>query len=149
MASAPVGDYLVSVTGEQVAFGPQPFGLVAQGAMSTPSFYVYPWYDGTDAGVPGLAGGHDPLVNRKSAPAVVSVGAALQGSYMIPAGGQVTQLYGAVSGGPLVVESVSGMPLVISQRIFWNGSFESDAPWPELPSPASMCFRGTTRARPA
>ena len=85
------------------------------------SDYYLSWYDEVSAGMRSwiLIGNQGSV----STTAQVFIGGALRGSFSIPPGGRVTPEFPGVLAGPVRVVSTNGQPLIVSERVTYNGSF--------------------------
>jgi hypothetical protein len=54
----------------------------------------------------------------------------LMGTYRIPSGGRVTPQYPGVMDGPVRVVSRNGVPIFVSQRVHYGGSFNEVMGYP-------------------
>ncbi len=85
-----------------------------------PSYY-FTWYDESTPGMFDWI-----LVDNTSTTAAVAeifIGGQLKGTYQIAPGERVTPQFPGVMNGPVQVLSAGGQPLLVSQRVIFNGGF--------------------------
>ncbi|MEM3036413.1 MAG: hypothetical protein QXS18_06395, partial [Thermoplasmata archaeon] len=89
--------------------------------------YWFPWYDQLNMQTWVLVGNPN---STQDADVDIYIAGRLRGSYIIPPGGRVTPQFPGVMDGPVRVVSVNGVPIFVSQRVHYGGSFNEVMGYP-------------------
>ena len=115
--------------------------VLALPVTSAATKFFMPWYDHSSS--PGFLNDNVHVVNPSSASAQVNVtipGCGDQSATIPPGGGESIFACGSGYGGPVVVTSTNGVPVLATQRVQYYGSFNEVVAHPAQAAGVSLYF---------